>query len=62
MRQLNSTYHNGRAGRLMDFGVGGFLEYGRSVSSCVGEEELKMYEGCRKKKYDSYGEMQECRK
>jgi hypothetical protein len=50
------------AGYLMVFGLGGFLKYGRSVSSCVGEEELKMYEGCRKKKYDSCGEMQECRK
>ena len=30
---------------LMDFGFGGFLGYGRSMSCCVGEEELKMYEG-----------------
>ena len=45
MRQLSSTYHNGMAGYLMDFGFGGFLGYGRRVSCCVGEEELKMYEG-----------------
>ena len=45
MKQLDITYHNGMAGYLMDFGFGGFLGYGRRASCCVGEEELKMYEG-----------------
>jgi len=48
MRQLDTTYHYGMAGYLMDFGFGGFLGYGRRVSSCVGEEELRrrmMYDG-----------------
>ncbi len=26
----------------MDFGFGGFIGYGRRVSCCVGEEELKI--------------------
>ena len=45
MRQLDTTYHSGMAGYLMDFGFGGFLGYGRRVSCFVGEEELMMYEG-----------------
>ncbi len=62
MKRLYTSNYIGIPAYLMVFGLGGFLEYGRSVSGCVGEEELKMYEGCRKKKYDSCGEMQECRK
>ena len=44
MRQLDTTYHSGMAGYLMDFGFGGFIGYGKGVSKCIGEEELKMYE------------------
>ena len=32
MRQLDTTYHNGMAGYLMDFGFGGFIGYGKCVS------------------------------
>ena len=44
-RGLYTSNCTGIPAYLMDFGFGGFLGYGRSVSSCVGEEELKMYEG-----------------
>jgi len=40
MRQLSTTYHNGMAGYLMDFGFGGFIGYGKSVSCREVEEEL----------------------
>ena len=43
-RHYTSNY-TGIPAYLMDFGFGGFLGYGRRVSCCVGEEELKMYEG-----------------
>ena len=40
MRQLNTTYHSGMAGYLMDFGFGGFIGYGKGVSvGLVMEEE-----------------------
>ena len=32
MRQLDTTYHSGMAGYLMDFGFGGFIGYGKGVS------------------------------
>lgn len=32
MRKLDTTYHNGMAGYLMDFGFGGFIGYGKGVS------------------------------
>lgn len=44
-RGLYSSNYTGIPVYLMDFGFGGFLGYGRSMSCCVGEEELKMYEG-----------------
>ena len=47
-RELYTLYtsnYTGIPAYLMDFGFGGFLGYRRRVSSCVGEEELKMYEG-----------------
>lgn len=44
-RMLYTSNYTGIPAYLMDFGFGGFLGYGRRVSSCVGEEELKMYEG-----------------
>lgn len=50
MRQLYSSNYTGIPAYLMDFGFGGFLGYGRSMSCCVGEEELKMYEDVRRKK------------
>ena len=40
MRQLNTTYHNGMAGYLMDFGFGGFIGYGKGVSVGLVMEEL----------------------
>jgi len=43
-RRLYTSNYTGSA-YLMDFGVGGFLGYGRRVSCFVGEEDLKMYEG-----------------
>ena len=44
-RRLYTSNYTGIPAYLMDFGFGGFLGYGRSMSCCVGEEELKMYEG-----------------
>ena len=44
-RGLYTSNYTGIPAYLMDFGFGGFLGYGRSMSCCVGEEELKMYEG-----------------
>ena len=44
-RGLYTSNYTGITAYLLDFGFRGFLEYGRSVSSCVGEDELKMYEG-----------------
>ena len=41
MRQLN-TYHSGMAGYLMDFGVGGFIGYGKGVSVGLVMEELNI--------------------
>ena len=43
-RGLYTSNYTGIPAYLMDFGFGGFLGYGRRVSCCVGEEELKMYE------------------
>lgn len=48
MRQLDTTYHYGMAGYLMDFGFGGFIGYGKGVSVGLVMEELnrwKMYDG-----------------
>ena len=45
MRQLYHSEYMGIPAYLMDFGFGGFLGYGMRMSCCVGEEELKMYEG-----------------
>jgi hypothetical protein len=44
-RRLYISNYIGVAGYLMDFGFGGFIGYGKGVSKCIGEEELKMYEG-----------------
>ena len=44
-RGVNYREFFDEAGYLMDFGFGGFIGYGKGVSCCVGEEELKMYEG-----------------
>ena len=44
MRQLYHSNYTGIPAYLMDFGFGGFLRYGRRVSCCEVEEELKMYE------------------
>ena len=44
-KRLYTSNYIGMAGYLMDFGFGGFIGYGKGVSCCVGEEELKMYEG-----------------
>ena len=44
-KRLYTSNYTGIPSYLMDFGFGGFLGYGRSMSCCVGEEELKMYEG-----------------
>ena len=41
MRQLDTTYHSGMAGYLMDFGFGGFLGYGKGVAVGLVMEELK---------------------
>ena len=41
MRQLDTTYHSGMAGYLMDFGFGGFIGYGKGVPGGVVNEELK---------------------
>lgn len=48
MRQLDTTYHNGMAGHLMDFGFGGFIGYGKGVPVGLVMEELnrwKMHDG-----------------
>lgn len=48
-RRLYTSNYIGMAGYLMDFGFGGFIGYGKGVSCCVVEEELKrrmMYDGC----------------
>ena len=45
MREGYHSEYTGIPAYLMDFGFGGFLGYGRHVACCVGEEELKMYEG-----------------
>ena len=45
MRKGYHSEYMGIPAYLMDFGFGGFLGSGRRVSCCVGEEELKMYEG-----------------
>ena len=42
MRQLNNSYHNGRAGYLMDFGFGGFIGYGKGVAVGLVMEELNI--------------------
>ena len=42
MRQLNTTYHSGMAGYLMDFGFGGFVGYGGGVPSLLVMEELNI--------------------
>jgi hypothetical protein len=42
MRQLNTTYHSGMAGYLMDFGFGGFIGYGKGVSVGLVMEELNI--------------------
>ena len=39
MRQLDTTYHNGMAGYLMDFGFGGFIGYGKGASVGLVMEE-----------------------
>ena len=44
-KRLYTSNYTGIPAYLMDFGFGGFLGYGRSMSCCGGEEELKMYEG-----------------
>ena len=40
MKQLDTTYHSGMAGYLMDFGFGGFIGYGKGVSVGLVMEEL----------------------
>ena len=40
MRQLNTTYHSGMAGYLMDFGFGGFIGYGKGMPVGLVMEEL----------------------
>ena len=42
MRQLNTTYHSGMVGYLMDFGFGGFIGYGKGVSVGLVMEELNI--------------------
>jgi hypothetical protein len=42
MRQLDTTYHSGMAGYLMDFGFGGFIGYGKGVSVGLVMEELNI--------------------
>ena len=44
-RRLYILNYTGIPAYLLDFAFGGFLGYGRSMSCCMGEEELKMYEG-----------------
>ena len=44
-RGLYTSNYTGIPTYLMDFGFGGFLGYGRSMSCFEGEEELKMYDG-----------------
>ena len=45
MRQLYNSNYTGIPAYLMDFGFGGFLGYGRRMSSCVDEEELMRRKG-----------------
>ena len=40
MKQLDTIYHSGMAGYLMDFGFGGFIGYGKGVSVGLVMEEL----------------------
>ena len=42
MRQLDTTYHSGMAGYLMDFGFGGFIGYGKGVPVELVMEELNI--------------------
>jgi hypothetical protein len=42
MRQLDTTYHIGMAGYLMDFGFGGFIGYGKGVPVGLVMEELNI--------------------
>ena len=42
MRKLDTTYHYGMAGYLMDFGFGGFIGYGKGVSVELVMEELNI--------------------
>ena len=42
MRQLDTTYHSGMTGYLMDFGFGGFIGYGKGVSVGLVMEELNI--------------------
>ena len=42
MRQLNTTYHSGMAGYLMDFGLGGFIGYGKGMPVGLLMEELNI--------------------
>jgi hypothetical protein len=51
-RRLYTSNYTRIPAYLMDFGFGGFLGYGRSVSCCVGEEELN-----RRKAYDVRSKM-----
>lgn len=44
-KRLYTSNYIGMAGYLMDFGFGRFIGYGKGVSCCEGEEELKMNEG-----------------
>lgn len=47
-RRLDTTYHSGMAGYLMDFGFGGFIGYGKGVSVGLVMEEPRrrmMYDG-----------------
>jgi hypothetical protein len=46
-RGLYTSNYTGIPAYLMNFGFGGFLGYGRSMSCCVDDEELKMYEDVR---------------
>ena len=42
MRKLDTTYHSGMAGYLMDFGFGGFIGYGKGVPVGLVMEELNI--------------------
>jgi hypothetical protein len=42
MRQLDTTYHSGMSGYLMDFGFGGFIGYGKGVAVRLVMEELNI--------------------